>query len=413
MKLVELSNVQFDEFAKFHPLNSYFQTSKYALAMSAYGYNYDYLGLQDNDGTIKAATLIISKKMAGSIKYGYAPKGFLINYYDAALLKEFLDQLRQYYDEKDYIFVKFNPEIIIGETNKKANFIVNYNGNVRIIDTLKSMNTKRRVELQEFDLIEPKFNAYLKLKQTNLMTIKRSHRKKIRKAAARGMEISVGNEKNMDLFYKFIKGKTAKPAAYYKTIYNTFAKDNSVDLLFVKIDFEKYLTYVKKAYEKEEEKNYFLNQQITIKPGNAAITNKINSDRQLQSLKAEIIYATNCLKKEQFAVVAGALVIKQGNRISLVASGYSQDYKKMNPNHFLYYAIIERYRNYFDYFDLSGVSGIYDDTSNYQGLNDFKMAFNPTIYEFIGEFDLICDEKIFKRLIKTSFVEDEFAKYRY
>lgn len=413
MKLVELSNVQFDEFAKFHPLNSYFQTSKYALAMSAYGYNYDYLGLQDNDGTIKAATLIISKKMAGSIKYGYAPKGFLINYYDAALLKEFLDQLRQYYDEKDYIFVKFNPEIIIGETNKKANFIVNYNGNVRIIDTLKSMNTKRRVELQEFDLIEPKFNAYLKLKQTNLMTIKRSHRKKIRKAAARGMEISVGNEKNMDLFYKFIKGKTAKPAAYYKTIYNTFAKDNSVDLLFVKIDFEKYLTYVKKAYEKEEEKNYFLNQQITIKPGNAAITNKINSDRQLQSLKAEIIYATNCLKKEQFAVIAGALVIKQGNRISLVASGYSQDYKKMNPNHFLYYAIIERYRNYFDYFDLSGVSGIYDDTSNYQGLNDFKMAFNPTIYEFIGEFDLICDEKIFKRLIKTSFVEDEFAKYRY
>lgn len=413
MKLVELNNLQFDEFAKFHPINSYFQTSKYALAMSAYGYNYDYLGLEDDTGKLLGATLIISKKIAGNVKYGYAPKGILVNYYDNNIVEAFVNELRKYYKQRDYIFIKFNPEIIIGETNRKSNYIISYNGNVKIIDTLKSFNIKRRVELQEFDLCEPKFNAYINLKKTNLMTIKRSHRKKIKRALGRGMTLTIGNEKNVDGFYKFIKGKTAKQAVYYKNLYNIFAKDNSIDLIQIKIDFQKYLSYVKSEYEKEEMRNEALNQEISSHPGSNAITNKISSDKRLQSIKAEVIYATNCLKKEQFATIAGALIIKQANRISLVASGYSEEYKKLNPNHFLIYSIIERYKDYFDYFDLGGVSGIYDDSSAYLGLNKFKLDFNPTIYEFIGEFDLICDEHIFKRLIKTSFVEDEFAKYRY
>ena len=44
-------------------------------------------------------------------------------------------------------------------------------------------------------------------------------------------------------------------------------------------------------------------------------------------------------------------------------------------------------------------------------LNQFKIKFGPKIYEFLGEFDLICSERVFKRLIKTSFVEDEFTKH--
>ena len=60
--------------------------------------------------------------------------------------------------------------------------------------------------------------------------------------------------------------------------------------------------------------------------------------------------------------------------------------------------------------DMNGVSGVFDEKSKYHGLNQFKIKFNPTIYEFVGEFDLICNERLFKKLIKTSFIEDEFSK---
>ena len=153
MKLVELTNQQFDEYAKYHPLNNYCQTSKYALIMSEYGFSYDYIGYVDDNNNILAATLILTKRIANRTKYGYAPKGFLINYYDQELLKDFLNQIRKHYKKQNFVFIKFNPEIIIGETNKGNRYIMSYNGNVRIIDELKSMNVKRRLELKEFDLL--------------------------------------------------------------------------------------------------------------------------------------------------------------------------------------------------------------------------------------------------------------------
>ena len=108
MKIVELSPHQFDEYAKFHPLNNYCQTSKYAILMTGFGYSYDYIGYVDDSNNILAATMILTKKIAGRSKYGYAPKGFLVNYYDQELLKDFLYQLRKHYKKsRELLFSGF------------------------------------------------------------------------------------------------------------------------------------------------------------------------------------------------------------------------------------------------------------------------------------------------------------------
>ena len=91
-------------------------------------------------------------------------------------------------------------------------------------------------------------------------------------------------------------------------------------------------------------------------------------------------------------------------------SGFGNEYRSFNPNHFLYHSIFERYKPYFRYCDLNGISGVFDETSEYHGLNEFKLNFKPSVYEYIGEFDLICNDSVFKKLIKTSFIEDEFTK---
>lgn len=410
MKIVELTPHQFDEYAKFHPLNNYCQTTKYAILMSEYGYEYEPIGFVDDSNNILAAAMILTKRIAGRTKYGYAPKGFLINYYDQDLLREFLYQLRKYYKKQNFVFIKFNPEIIIGETDKERKFIVSYNGNVRIIDDLKSMNVKRRLELQEFDLLEPKFNAYLNLKKFNLQKLNRNYRKKIRHSLNKGMNLVLGGPTDVSKFYNFVKDKTDKPLRYYINLYNTFSKDNSIDLVFITVDFQKYLQYCREIYDKEEQVNNYWNEVIQRDPKRKNLNNKMNSDKKLQGYKDEIIKATNGLKQNQTVYVAGALVIKHFNRVCVVASGYDNKYKHLNPNHFLYYSIFERYKPYFNYCDMNGVSGVFDNKSAYYGLNQFKIKFDPTIYEFVGEFDLICNDRLFKKLIKTSFIEDEFSR---
>lgn len=411
MKIVELSNTQFDEYAMMHPLSSYCQTSKYALVMTDYGYSYDYIGLIDDSNVILAATLVLTKKIKGTIKYGYAPKGFLINFYDKELLRTFLNLLTEHYRNQDFIFVKFNPEIIIGETTLKNKLVMNYNGNVRVIDDLKAFNVKRRLELKEFDLMMPRFNAYIDLKSFDINNVNRNYRKKIKHGLERGFSISVGTAKDIDVLYEFTKNKSKRPISYYRNIYNVFSRDNSIDLVFIKIDFQRYLNSVRAKYDTQLLENDTWNNLLQLKPGERRfVQRKMNSDRKVESLKSKIIYATDELKKNPEVIIAAALVVKHRNRISIVASGYNEAYKHENPNHFLHYAIFERYKEYFSFCDIGGVTGTFDETSLYKGLNDFKTRFNSKVYEYIGEFDLICNERTFKKLIKTSFIEDEFNK---
>lgn len=411
MKLVELSNTQFDEYAKTHPLSSYCQASKYALVMTDYGYSYDYIGMVDDDNRILAAALILTKKIKGNVKYGYSPKGFLINFYDKELLKTFLKLLTDHYKKQDFVFIKFNPEIIIGETSLKNKLVVNYNGNVRIIDDLKAYNVKRRLELKEFDLMMPKFNAYIDLKKFDINNINRNFRKKIKHGVERGLYLTIGNAKEIDTLYEFTKNKSKRPISYYRNMYNVFSRDNSIDLVFIKIDFQKYLNSIRKKFDAEQVQNDNWNKLLQDNPGERKfVQRKMNSDRIVESLKAKIIYATNELKKNPEVTIAAALVVKHHNRVSIIASGYNDLYKKENPNHFLHYSIIERYKPYFSFCDIGGVTGNFEDTSEYEGLNDFKTKFGSKIYEYIGEFDLICSERTFKKLIKTSFIEDEFNK---
>jgi lipid II:glycine glycyltransferase (peptidoglycan interpeptide bridge formation enzyme) len=313
------------------------QTQKYALVMADYGYDYDFIGYVEGS-TIVAATLLLSKTITGKVKYGYAPKGFLLNYYDENILKSFIKDLKEYYYRLGYVFIKFNPEIIIGSTDKEHKYVMTYNGNVRIIDILKELNVKRRLELRDFDLLEPKFNAYINLKEFNISKIHRDYRKKIKKCINSGMSLTLGDVREMDVIYPFLK--TKRPISYYRTFYNSFAKDNSIDLLFVKIDFEQRLQLIRNKFEKEQAKNYEYNKLIQKDPSPANLNKKMASDKRLDSFKENIIKGTESLKQHKEAIVAGALVVKHYNRVSIVASGYSEEFKYLNPNHFLHYAIM-------------------------------------------------------------------------
>ena len=137
MRIIELSMLEFDNFASTHPLRNYCQNSKFARLMGEKGYSYVYIGYQDDSNNLVAASLIANKKIDGGAKFAYAPKGFLIDYYNTELLKLFVKDLFVYYKKKGMAFIKINPEIIIGEISADRNYSPMYNQNVKIIDVLK------------------------------------------------------------------------------------------------------------------------------------------------------------------------------------------------------------------------------------------------------------------------------------
>ena len=103
------------------------------------------------------------------------------------------------------------------------------------------------------------------------------------------------------------------------------------------------------------------------------------------------------------------MVIKFNNRITIYVSGYDKELKRYPSNYFLYYAILYFYKDKYKYADLNGVT--VDSIDNpYHGLNRFKNGFNPDIYEYIGEFDLVIDEHQYNHLLKSGMLAKEFNK---
>lgn len=409
MKLRTLSIFEFDDYAKTHPLGSYHQTSSYAMLASEQGYEYDLLGFVDDQGNIKAASLILYKKLGMFNRYGYAPKGFLIDYHDTELLKEFTKALKKYYYKKNFAFIKVNPEISVGTMDYKKK-IINYNQNHILESTLRGLNFKKLETNKRFETKVPIYNAIQVLKTTNLKTVNKNTRNKIRKGLKNGLYLEKTNRDGIDILYPFIKNKKNHSIYHYYNYFNAFSRNNEIDIFLVKINFEDCLINMRDRYEEELERNNKIVNRVMANPSKENLRRKLESDTVLNTIKDNIALATNGLAQNKEQYIAGAITIKYKNRVYILITGYDKTFKKFSPNYFLHYQLIEYYKNDYDFIDLNGITGDFTEENPYKGLDEFKLGFNPYAFEYIGEYDFIINESLYKAMEQNGQLAKEFNK---
>lgn len=409
MHIKQLSIKEFEDFVEDSPLRSHYQTFSYALLMAECGYDYDLIGYVDENDTIHAASLILIKKLNILFKYGYAPKGFIIDYFNKDLLKSFSEALINYYSKKNLIFIKINPEIAIAEIdiNTKER---TYNDNQEIKDILIDLGYVKLKENLYFESMIPRYNGIVNLKKFDFKNLNKNTKNKIKRGENKGLKIEVADRSGIDILFNFIKKKRNKDAFYYKDYYNVFSKSNSIDLFLVSVDTKEFLLNSKEAYEKELQNNTKLINKLMNSQDDKILNIKMNSDQKLLCYKTDVLEATNKNNISDKIYIAGALVVKYKNRINIVMSGFDTKYRRFSPNYFLHYKILEYYKKYYDYADLNGLTGDFTKDNPYHGLNEFKLGFKPKIYEFIGEFDLVTNYTIYQSMLKSGKLAKIFNK---
>ncbi len=408
MKIKELTIQAFTEYTKNSPLKNYMQSEEYARFMGEHKFNYDYIGLVDDADCIVGASLILWKKIGLRDKYGYAPKGFLINYYDENLFRTFTDLLKEYYEKKNFVFIKIDPEIVVSEIDNKT-YEANANPNMRLKQDIQRFGYLKLKDNLYFESMNPRFNAYIELKNSSFENFSKAHRNKIRNASRKGLYIEEGKEEDLELFYSTLDDKS-KPLSYYKTLFNMF-KDK-IELVLVRVNYEDQIKNAQKLYDEEQDRNNLFNEILHRSHKEEDLNKKMASDSRLCTIKNEMILATEGLRSSNNKVVAAALIIKWDNRVHIVSSGYDKETLYLNANYFLFNSLIERYKEEYDFLDLNGITGDFKDTNPYYGLNKFKLGFNPKIYEFIGEYDLIINRSSYDFLLLTGRLAGEFNKNR-
>lgn len=406
MEVLELTIEEFSNFANNHPMHNYCQTIDYAILMGEYGYDYELIGYGDKNN-IQIASLILTKKIGYNCYYGYAPKGFLMDYSNETLLEKFTNDLKEYYNKKNFAFIKIDPEIAIGEVNKK-NYKTEYNGNNFITDLLIKNGFKKLKSNLNFEAMFPRFTGIIPLKNFDINNLNKNTRNKINKGYRKGLTTEIGDVNDIDILDEL--SNVSNNDYYFKNIYNIYSKKNNVQLFLTYINPETFLVNSQNAYVNESNRNSFLNQKMVDFPREKNINNKMASDKTLLIYKNEITEASKMLNSSDKLYVAAALTIVDNNRVTIIGSGYDEKYKRFAPNYYLYYSIINYYKNKCNFLDLNGLSGDFTKDSKYYGLNKFKLGFNPKVYEFIGEFDLITDEETYDILLNDKILAKEFNK---
>ena len=403
IKIAKLNEQQFDYFSINHPLHTYYQTSSYGRLMTKEGFTAEYYGFLNEQNSLIGASLIITQPLALGYKFAYAPRGFLINYDNKQLIADITRQMKNFLARNGVAFLKIDPPVINNKRNKNGQIIKSpYNND--LIPFLKSIGYQYFGDNKNFETLKPRWNAILKASGTSntiFNNFDKNVKNKIRKAESRGVEILQGNFNDIEIFYKFVEKKHYRKLNYYKNFYQSFG--NNFELYFARLNTEKYLNNIKKIYENELQKNEEINMDIQsagIKNhiSNKLTNSKINSDKVLAVYKNELENASKLFTQNPEGIIIGSTAIiidKYG--IELVIEGQNPEYKLFYPSFLTKWHIIEKYSKLGAvYFDLNAITGYFENTNHFNGLNEMKLGFGAEVNEYIGEFDLVINSFIYK-----------------
>lgn len=423
MRIVELTPMDFDIYAKDQELSNPWQTSNFGRAAEALGYTASYLGFEDGM-SIKGVTLLLTKNVYLGQSVSYAPRGPLIDFEDYAFAEEALLCLKKYLNNNKIMSFTMDPAIILTIRNKYGALKQMNNGVDKKLDAiihggeivkanpyakdivnflLKKMKFDYRGQNLFFEGILPRWYGVTNLpvnSRTLLSKIDKRARTKLRKAAKLGVEILKDETRSLDVIYEIAREKFDRPIEYYK---NLLDNNPDAEIYIARINSEKYVNNSKILYEREIERNEVLNRVIQERNSSGRniirlINQKMESDRIINNFKEHLVKSTQTLKDyPEGRIIAMCIVIKDKNNVSIFEDGYLREYSNLNAAYLLRWKVIEQYSNSnLRTFNFGEITGGFDPRRNpLHGLNESKLCLRGSIMEYIGEFGIMTNKTMY------------------
>ena len=399
MKLVNLTEKRYQEFANSREKCNFGQTTEYARIITNQNKRKVFLGLINDDAEIQAAALILIQTSTKFIKEAYAPNGFLIDYADYELLETFTKLIKERLLKEGVTYLITNPMFKYKVLNKY---------NIPIADNENMYNNLIKLDFQsigyfsefenydiiieDFDNLEDIYNNF-----------SRNTKRHIIEEQNMGISIHQGSIANLEEFYKIIKKKTKKRIEFYDSIMRTYNnKDNIVELYFSKINTHDYLIKRKKLFEKEKKENEKAHQKFNTHRGKITehlMNYKMAADKTLEKSKNELDYAIKLNAKYNGDIIIGTcLIIRNNNEIYFLIDGYKEEFRHIYSSYIMKWALINKYYEMgYRTFNLGEIHNDYfNKTSKYYNQYKHKIGFGGNIVEYTPNLLFIINKPMYK-----------------
>lgn len=352
-----------------------------------------YVGLMDDQNNLVASALILLKKTPFGYSYGYCPRGFILDYSNLDLINEFTSYLKQFMKDKKIIYIKFDPDISYQDIDEDANPVDGGDNNYKLYEYMLSLGYKHTGFYKLYEGNQPRYTFRIDLNRS-WEEIESKMSKSFLKSVKRSeiYDFEIDNNSFVNDFYRLIQCNSSKDdfdahnLNYYKIFTEELEKENLVKYFNISIKpkelvikFTREIENLKLELEKNKKRAIDINNQISKLEKDIGVLNTLQDEKV-------VICSLICTytKNRAWSMFIGS------DEIANLTFAVTRSY---------YEAIKDAYNQKYVFFDLFGTPGDPHTTyKNLAKLHDFKRKFGDKYIEFIGEFDLINNNFLYKLL---------------
>ena len=399
--ITDIEKDKYEEFVKNHKKSHFLQSYAWGeFAKKEKNLIPHYVGLEDNNKLV-ATALILEKKLPLHLSYFYIPRGYVLDYDNLDILKNFTKEIKNYAKKYKAIFIKIDPDNIYHEEDNLGNTIKDNNN--ELVNKLKSLGYKHLGFTKNFETMQPRYTFRINMDkpwEEIENNFSKTTKQRIKKANDLDVNVRIGDENDINSFYNLMiltenrKDFITHNEKYYKSLYEIWNKDNSCNIFLGSIDLDGIIKILeKKKKELEDNLNSIPEENLS----KSQKSKKIELEKQLDKTNNDINkykenkkeYGSNIILSAHFIIEYGdkAWVLYAGNH-NILSETYT-NYKTYNE-HIKYY-----YNKGIKIYDQFGTIGDLRSDNPLLGLHEFKKKFGGNYVEFCGEFDLITNKLMY------------------
>ena len=396
MKFIEnIEKNKYEKFVENHKTKSHFLQSYDWGVFSKENKNVTpyYVGLVDDNDKLVATALLLQRKMYLGYSYFYSPRGFVCDYNDKEVIKEFTQKIKEFAKKKKALFLKIDPDVKLQNLDIDGNELEGSN-NFELVNYLKNIGYKHLGYNKAFEHNQPRYTFRLDLTQ-GLESIKNNFHSTTKKVINKGnlyeLEVYKNDEKYIDDFYKTMQDTADREnisiysKEYYLNFYKDLHKNNHSDIYIVYLNKKKTLDLLTSNIE-ETKKNQ---ESLTSDNKKKELQNQID---KLQKLIDEIKEV-----KEDRIPLSSIITAKYGDKVWTIHGGNHSSLRSLNSNYLIYFEIIkDAVEEGYKTIDFFGTSYNPSQDDPEYGIWLFKKRLGGEYTEFIGEFDYIFKKGVYR-----------------
>ncbi|AIK78130.1 aminoacyltransferase [Streptococcus anginosus] len=376
---IGISAQEHDDFVKASSQTNLLQSASWAKVKD--NWDNERIGFYKNDQLVASASILIKPLPLGMTML-YIPRGPIMDYHDQELLQFVLNSLKQFAKTKKALFIKFDPSLFlvqaqIGEDRKEQQETLDVIQNLQKAGAIWVGRTESLDET-----IQPRFQANIYKDNFSEELLSKSTRQAIRTARNKGIQVQFGGKELLDDFSALMKKTENRKSIhlrgqdYYQKLLDTYPEHSYITLASIDLN-ERLESLQDQKVKAEKEASKFTEKT---KPG------KIENNKQEQKrLQEEMDFLSEKIAQGVTTVpLSGTLVLEYGATSENIYAGMDEEYRRYQPALLTWY---ETAKHAFDRgANWQNMGGVENDLDG--GLYHFKSKFNPTIEEFVGEFNL-------------------------